>query len=408
MNVLFLSIDVPPGSKRDHIIYNFITKEMKYLQAKGHKIYYLSNFLKKNVVKDDIYYLSKDALLEKNTIIRRSYNLFFCLRHFWFFKPLSLFVKNIRQILHICGVERACIKAIKKFNIDIIHTHFFVPNGEAAVLSAKACKIPIVATLRGAELHSMPQFDYGACRSKFYKTMLQKSLKYIDYITAPNRSLCRKLQLDFGVPKEKIEYLPNGVEKISFIKNISNTNREINFICICSMIKRKNLDIIFASLKELLKEFEFKIFIVGSGPLRQRYEKIIKISSLNNILINDEIPKNDLFKLISTCDCLINPSFCEGMPNVVLESLAIGIPCLVSDIPGHHELIEEGINSFFFDPYDINSFISKMRYILSNKDILGRMRDNCINSVKKYSIEIKIDRYIEIYTKLTSTFRPFQ
>lgn len=174
------------------------------------------------------------------------------------------------------------------------------------------------------------------------------------------------------------------------------------------MIKRKNLDIIFASLKELLKEFEFKIFIVGSGPLRQRYEKIIKISSLNNILINDEMPKNDLFKLISTCDCLINPSFCEGMPNVVLESLAIGIPCLVSDIPGHHELIEEGINSFFFDPYDINSFISKMRYILSNKDILGRMRDNCINSVKKYSIEIKIDRYIEIYTKLTSTFRPFQ
>ena len=245
----------------------------------------------------------------------------------------------------------------------------------------------------------MPEIDYGACLDKFYEEILKKSVRYINYFTAPNKYLCKKLQTDFNVPKEKTEYVPNGVERISTRKNINKINKEVKFIFIGGLIQRKNLDLIINTAEDLIKEFEFKVFVIGSGPLREKYNNLLKTLSLNNIYIFDEMSKHDLYKLISDCDCLIHPSYFEGMPNVVLECLSIGIPCLVSDIPAHQDIIEEGVNGFFFDPHNRGDFILKMKYVVSNRHILSVMRDNCIESVKKYSIERKIDTYIDIYSK---------
>lgn len=397
MNILFLSINVPLNSKRHRFTYSFIQKEMKYLWLRGHNVYYLSG-LGEDTREDKIYYISRSRLLEKNTIVRRIRNVSFAAKYFSFFKPLIL--KSIRETLHISGTERACINSIRKFDIDVIHTHFFEPSGEAAALSSRICKIPLVATLRGAELHKMPEFDYGACMNRFYETALRNSIGFVDYFTAPNISLCQKLQKHFSVPREKIEYLPNGVEKINFAKDISKNDGEMTFISICNMIRLKNLDIIFEAIGHLLPKFKFKVLIVGSGPLKQRYEKMVNKLFPNNVFILEEMPKDKLFKLISKCDCLIHPSFSEGMPSVVLESLAIGIPCLVSDIPAHHGLIEEGFNGYSFDPYSVESITLKIRFLLLNNDLLSKMRDNCIETAKRYTLESKIDRYIEIYKRL--------
>jgi glycosyltransferase involved in cell wall biosynthesis len=397
MNILFLSINVPSGNKRDQITYNFIWKEMKYLALRGYGVYYLSE-LSADKKQDGIYFISKSAMLERNTFLRRIKNLVFALKECSFLHPLL--IESIRDTLHVCGFERACIKSIRKFNISVIHTHFFEPSGEAAVLSAKVSRVPLLATLHGAEIQKMPEFDYGACMSKFYETALRNSIGSVDFFTAPNRFLCQKLHDDFGVLREKIEYVPNGVEEINFKKDIRKINEKIVFISICNMIKLKNLDIIFESIGCLLEKFKFKLLIVGSGPLKERYERMVGGLSRNNVIILEEMPKDKLFNLMSQCDCLIHSSFSEGMPTVVLEALSIGIPCLVSNIPAHQELICDGINGFLFDPYSRNDFIEKMRFILSNKSILANMKNNCINSVKKYSIESKIDSYIRIYNKL--------
>lgn len=400
MNILFLSINTPPEGKTSAITSIFIKKEMIHLHARGHKVYYLSS-LDEDIIEEGVHYVSMYCLLDANTFLRKFKNLVFALNNICFFK--SLILRYLRRVLSNCGVERACIKAIRKYNIDIIHTNFFEPAGESAILASRICNVPVCATLRGAELRSMPEFDYGACLNMFYVTTLRKSINYIDYFTAPNKYLCKKLQTDFNAPKEKIEYVPNGVEKISIKKGINSIDKELKFISVCNMIKLKNLDIIFDSFEELSREFDFfKIVIVGNGFLRRKYENLLKILSPKKIYIYDEMAKNDLFKLISTCDCLIHPSFSEGMPNVVLESLNIGIPCLVSDIPAHQEIIKERFNGFLFDPYNRENFVTKMKYILSNKHSLSSMRDNCIDSVKKYSIELKIDRYLDIYKKLKS------
>ena len=301
----------------------------------------------------------------------------------------------------VCGAERACKKIISENNIDVIHTHFFEPFGESLVISATSSNIPIISTLRGAELCNMPEFDYGGLRDPFFRTMIKYSLKLSRYITAPNKYLCHKLITEFNVNPDKVYYLPNGVEDIRVKKNYKVQKDILTFISICNLIKLKNLDIIIDSLDEVAKSYtNFEVIIVGSGPLKESYIKSIKKLNFKNIKIINELPKLDLYKLILECDCLIHPSFSEGMPNVVLECLSIGIPCIVSRIPVHEEIIHEGINGFFINPHDKASLIYKMKYIIKNKEILQKMSKKCINSVNSYSIENKINGYLKLYNNL--------
>jgi len=397
MNILFLTLNVSSDNKRDAIVYNFIWKEMDCLLKRNNNMFCFSNLDSHKSI-NKIFFISTDALLEKNKWFRRFKNLVFALKNINFFYPLIKL--DLKKTMRVCGIERACIKAINKYKIDIVHTHFFTPNGEAATLSTKKCAIPLVATIRGAELENMPEIDYGACREKFYRTALQKSIEHIGFFTAPNKYLCEKLKKNFNVPEEKVRYVPNGIEKISYTRNKSELDNDFIFISICSFIKRKNLDALFQTIPNLARKMTFKVYVVGDGPLKNKCVNFCNSKNLQNVVFFDPIPKDQLFQLISECDCLINPSFFEGMPNVVLESLAIGIPCLVSDIPGHQEIIREGFNGFFFDPNKKDDIGEKMEFILKNRHALESMKSDCIGSVNQYSIDAKIDQYLELYNLL--------
>ena len=117
-------------------------------------------------------------------------------------------------------------------------------------------------------------------------------------------------------------------------------------------------------------------------------------------MLHPEVSKQELYALIAGADCLVHPSFYEGMPNVVLESLALGRPCLVSDIPVHRELIEEGANGWLFDPLRCDNLSEKMRWIAAHRKQLAEMGDRCCASVQSFSLARKIDGYLGLYGEL--------
>lgn len=398
MNVLFLSINVPLNGKRDSITYNFITKEMYQLSKRGYNVYFFSESLKRDSEINKIKYISKDAILEQNQLMRRVQNFLFLIKHFKFLWRFLFF--GFKKTMGICGIERALDEIIKTYSINLIHTHFFYPEGENGILSAKKHRLPIVATLRGAELYNFPDLEYGAMLEKYYRQMVVQSIKYVDYFTAPNRHLTNKLIDMFNICSEKVEYVPNGVNTKISIQKREREDLEVRFIAIGRLIKRKNFELLLHTVK-FLNDSSLKLTIIGEGLLHSYLTQLILRKNIKNISIVDEMPKYKLFNAIASSDCLIHPSFVEGMPNVVLESLAIGVPCLVSNIPAHNELIQEGLNGFFFDPYSQKDLIKKMQFILKNKNTLSDMKDYCINSVRQYSIQAKIDKYIEIYKKVS-------
>ena len=76
--------------------------------------------------------------------------------------------------------------------------------------------------------------------------------------------------------------------------------------------------------------------------------------------------KEDLRSFYRSSNCLVNPSFNEGMPNAVLEAMACGLPVLGSDCIGNREIIINDHNGFLFDPLDHRTCADRMIALVNN------------------------------------------
>lgn len=367
---------------------------MEEIAKRGHKIYFFAEYIEKDIIYNNVRYISHDSNVEKNIYMRRILSLVYLIRHIHYLSRLLL--RFPKRTISLCSIERSIGNIIRKYNIDVIHSHFFYPSGECGVLSALDNKIPIIATLRGAELYKCKKLDYGAMLDDFFLLTFSQFYKYINMFTAPSQYLVGRLKSLFAIMDNKVKHIPNGILLTAANVYPNERSHGCKFITVANLIKLKNIEILLSTFARL-KDKGILLTIIGNGPLRDKFETLIKDSELSHITILDEVPKCRLFQLIINSDCMIHPSLIEGMPNVILESLALGVPCLVSDIPVHKEIIQEGVNGFIFKPYDESDLESKILYIIKNIDKLKLMRDNCIESVKKYDLNIKIDSYIEAY-----------
>lgn len=83
----------------------------------------------------------------------------------------------------------------------------------------------------------------------------------------------------------------------------------------------------------------------------------------------------------ATSDALAFPSYREGMPNVVLEAGALGLPSIVTDINGSREIIRQGYNGVIIPPHDANALYQAMRDFTVNRDETARLAANARKNI---------------------------
>ncbi len=398
MKVLFLSQETI-HSNRDSVTYIFILKEMKALKAQGVDVKFLA-FNESPAEVQGIPIISALSVLEKFRIHKFIKNCLFFIRNFDLYGKLLFY--NLNQLLWRIQCDRAILQCIKKYDIDVVHTHFFVPSGGGGTVIKRYCHVPIIATCRGAEICNMPEYDYGAMRCRCFSKSLTAAIPYFDAITVPNRFYRETLLHTFPeVDPNKVSVLYNGVEQIAIANEQNQKIATVpTFISIGKLIKIKNHETLLQATKMLQNKFQFKVIIVGDGPLEKKLKEMIRELANNDVKLYPEVSKQNLYEMLVSSDCLVHPSFLEGGANVVLEALALGVPCIVSCVPSmHKEIIKEGINGFVFHPEKPSELAEKMEYVLLHREKVWEMKDACKDTVIPYSIEKKINGYLTLYKK---------
>ena len=154
--------------------------------------------------------------------------------------------------------------------------------------------------------------------------------------------------------------------------------------------KKKNWEVVLNSL-----ESKHNIFfvLIGSGPQRNVYNKIIKKHNLfNNVRILEKKDRSEIIKYYKASDFLIFPSLYDQFGFVVAEALTLGIPVLCSKNSGASVLIKDGYNGFLIDPkFKIELMINK---IIENLDFLKK---NSSTSISEYTLENRVKEFLEIF-----------
>jgi teichuronic acid biosynthesis glycosyltransferase TuaC len=233
-------------------------------------------------------------------------------------------------------------KAVKKHNIkfDIVHSHILWSAGYAGMLIAKDFHVPHVVTAHGQDIYKQPFKD--ATRRKGITDVLKTASEIIT-VSQNNMRIMRELGI-----KSKVHVIPNGfVHKMYMPQNVEKLREELGlpkdkkiFLTVANLEHVKGYDISLNAISEFVKDNKDCYFVwVGGGPLFSKLKSEIKKRGLSEYILMTNFQRhNQVVKYQLCADYFLMPSRNEGVPTVLFESMACGLPFIstkVGGIPEH-------------------------------------------------------------------------
>ena len=218
---------------------------------------------------------------------------------------------------------------------DIIDAHYLYPDGVAAVALGRVFGRPVVVTARGNDVTLIP-------RHAVPRRQILRAASGAAAVVTVSRALRTKL-IELGAASESITVLRNGVDLARFrpmeAGNLRN-GREVRkpiWLTVGHMIERKGMHFVIEALARVP---DATLLIAGDGPEERSLRALAdRLGVSGRIRFLGAIAHAELGDIYNSADALFLASSREGMPNVVLESLACGTPVVAAPFAGVEELV---------------------------------------------------------------------
>jgi glycosyltransferase involved in cell wall biosynthesis len=305
---------------------------------------------------------------------------------------------------------RSIFKKIKADNPTsapiIVHTH----SSKAGILArwaARLAKIPII-------IHSIHGFGFNDYQPRWLKSLFILLEKITAHITTHfiavsqaniNLGVALKIfqrekamLIRSGIDIDKYQYpsiqkeafrqqinIPSEVPLVAMIACFKPQKAPLDFIAVCAQVGR------------IMPHAHF--LLIGDGELRDCIEEEIETHQLQ-----DRVHllgwRQDIPEILNAIDVLALTSRWEGLPRVIPEAMAAGIPAVVTSVDGVPEAIRDGINGYLLLPGDINGIAEKIIFLLQHSDQAREMGKRGQDMVEEFDVYRMIRQQEMLYDTL--------
>lgn len=288
---------------------------------------------------------------------------------------------------------RTYLKILKEVKPQVVLTYTVKPNIYGGI-ACRVKRIPYIINVTGLGssfldkglLHhivvTLSRISFRKAKKVFFQNTANRDLLVKQKIVKNNDGLIPGSGVNLNT-YEVLQY-PDETQPISF-----------NFIA--RIMKDKGIDEYLQAATYIKKKYPSIIFNVIGMIDQSQYEEILKVHEEQGIIVYRGF-QGDMTPLIKESSCTINPSYTEGMSNVLLESAASGRPVIASRIPGCQEIISEGLSGYTFEVKNTEDLIQQIEKFINLTykqrvcmGILGREKVE-----KEFNREIVIKEYMKV------------
>jgi glycosyltransferase involved in cell wall biosynthesis len=288
---------------------------------------------------------------------------------------------------------------------DVLHAHHLYLDAMAALVAGRIRGRPVVAKMAGAgpggDLHRLRQTAEGS--------LLLRLLHGLDTVIAPSPT-CRTELLGAGFTAERIRVIANGVDTCLFSPNraVESTMplpmREGPAVVFTGrLIEAKGLLELVDAWPLLLREVpDAHLVLVGSGPLEVELRQRAALPPLaGRVHLTGEVL--DVRPYLRAATAFVFPSWAEGLSNALLEAMAMGLPCVATDIGPIAEAATDGKEALLVPVKAPDRLAAALATILTRLDIADRLGRAARKRVEaEFCLEREVDALEALYRELTS------
>ena len=243
-------------------------------------------------------------------------------------------------------------------------------------------------------------------RPEMYKELFAEGELFL-----PVSHSLKKRIVDQGCPEEKIVVLPSGIDcdKLTYARRTVAPGEQVRVMTIGRLVEKKGIAYAIEAMARVIESGRPATYdIVGEGVLRGQLERVIEERGMQtHIRLLGRRTHDETIRLLQSAHMLMAPSITaadgdqEGIPNVLKEAMALGLPVISTRHSGIPELVEDGVSGYLVNERDVDALALRLSYLIDHPEKwaeMGKAGRACVET--NYDIKALNDRLVALYEQL--------
>lgn len=284
-------------------------------------------------------------------------------------------------IYNITTYSQKFFKIFKDRKYSVIHAQFG-PGSIYALYYAQKFNLPLIVTFGGYDVPLLQtKRRYNPIYLRYW-LLSEKMFRDVDLFLPVSQDLANKL-VELGAPKEKVKVFHRGIVIPEYKRKFKDEKETVKVLMVGRFVEKKGFEYGIEAVTKVVKmNKKIEMLIIGNGPLKEKFEKMITSSQMEkSIKILDNMPQIEIFKIMESFDIIMVPSVVakngdtEGITNVLKEGCARGMAALITHHGGNIEIVEDGITGFIVPERDSDALFEKLMLFSNEISIIRKMGD---------------------------------
>jgi len=300
---------------------------------------------------------------------------------------------------------RATVTVAREQAAGVVHAHWAIPTGPAAVLAARKLRLPCVITMHGGDVYVNPEQGYDFPTRWYVRPALRWTLRKANALTAITED-CRAHALRAGAPPESIRLVFNGTDLERFSPPANGATQpdagfgpHMVFAC-RQLFPRKGIRFLIEAAAQLKPRYpDLKLVVAGDGFERPELVRLAeRLGIAPDVTFLGWVPNEQLPPYYRAAAVSVIPSLEEGFGIPAAEAMGCEVPVVASDAGGLPEVVEHGVTGLVVPRGDATALAGAISTLLGDSALRRRMGlAGRARALRLFDWDRTAERFEEIY-----------